>query len=142
MLFDPVRKVIGMAHAGWQGTVKQIAAKTVCAMKENYGSDPKDMYAAIGPSIGPDHYEVGVDVVKKTEESFKDDTRKLLINENGSIHLNLWEANKLALEYIGVKNIYCAEICTACNTIDWFSHRGEKEKNGKTGRFCAVLAML
>ena len=56
LLHDPVKKVIGLVHAGWMGTVKMAAKTAVEAMVENYGSKPEDIRAAIGPSIGPDHY--------------------------------------------------------------------------------------
>ena len=141
LLFDPKKRVIAIAHAGWQGTVKHIAARTVTAMVENYGVLAEDICAGIGPSVGPDHYEIGQDVIERVYESFGKDTERLLISNKGSIHLNLWETNKISLERAGVRNIQIANICTACNVQDWFSHRGEKDKNGKTGRFGAILAL-
>ncbi|MFH2039440.1 MAG: peptidoglycan editing factor PgeF, partial [Chloroflexota bacterium] len=138
LLYDPANKVIGLVHAGWMGTVKMAAKIAVEAMVENYGSRPEDIQAAIGPSIGPDHYEVGVDVVKDVQKIFGDINNVLIEQFNGKFHFDLWEANKLLLLGAGVKKIEVAGLCTACNLDDWFSHRAEK---GKTGRF-GVLASL
>src|SRR5262249_41366423 len=59
LLHDPVKGVIGIVHAGWQGTVKKIVRETIKAMQTAYQSNPADILAAIGPAIGPDHYEIG-----------------------------------------------------------------------------------
>ena len=67
LLFDPEKRIIGIAHAGWKGTVNKIAAKTVTKMVQNFGTNPTDVLAAIGPSIGPDHYQVGEDVINKVQ---------------------------------------------------------------------------
>ena len=138
LLHDPVNKVIGLVHAGWMGTVKKAAKIAVEAMEENYGSKPKDIRAAIGPSIGPDHYEVGADVAEKVRKTFGEINLVLIEQINGNFHFDMWEGNKLLLESAGVKEIEVAGLCTACNLGDWFSHRAEK---GKTGRF-GVLASL
>jgi copper oxidase (laccase) domain-containing protein len=94
--------------------------------------------AAIGPSIGPDHYEIGEDVITQVRETFGADAESLLEGHGESIHFNLWGANRVLLEKAGVEQIEIAEICTACHTDDWFSHRREK---GKTGRFGALIAL-
>jgi polyphenol oxidase len=138
LFHDPVKRVVGIAHAGWQGTVKKIVKITVETMHSRYGSNPADILAGIGPSISVDRYEVGPDVVEQVIHAFGDDASALLKRYNGSVHLDLWEANRLLLEQSGVRNIQVAGICTASNTADWYSHRAEK---GKTGRFGAILAL-
>ena len=138
LLHDSRKGVIGVAHAGWRGTVSDVAASTVNAMTKNYGSNPADVVAGIGPSIGPDHYEVGSDVILQVMEKFKDDSELVLKSHHGKIHFNLWKANQIMLENVGVGKIEVAEICTACNTDDWFSHRAEK---GRTGRFGALISL-
>jgi YfiH family protein len=138
MVQDPRRGVIGLAHAGWKGTVRDVATSLVDAMKRQYGSEPSDIVAAIGPSIGPDHYEVGADVILQVMQKFGDDSAHLLQSRDGKIHFDLWKTNRLQLERAGVGNIQVAGICTACNTQDWFSHRAEK---GRTGRFGALIAL-
>lgn len=135
---DPHKGVIGIAHAGWMGTLLDVATATVHAMQKNYGSNPADIIACIGPSIGPDHYEVGEDVIQKVKEKFGAESESLLVPINGSTHFNLWETNRLLLERAGVNQIEVAGICTACHTDDWFSHRAEK---GRTGRFGALISL-
>jgi len=139
ILFHDSRKgVIGVAHAGWRGTLRDVAGSVVTAMLNNYGCNPADIVAGIGPSIGPDHYEVGSDVIVQVMEKFGDDSEKLLKSHHGRIHFDLWKTNQILLERAGVGRIEIAEICTACNTTDWFSHRAEK---GRTGRFGALISL-
>lgn len=137
-LFDPAKKVIAMVHAGWQGTVDQACAHAVSAMREKYNSTPEDIIAGIGPSIGPDHYEVGPDVVDKVKHAFPDMFESLIITKGSSTYFDLWQANAVTLQKSGVNQIEIAGVCTACDTRKWYSHRAEK---GKTGRFGAVLAL-
>jgi YfiH family protein len=138
LLHDPRQGVIGIAHAGWLGTLRDAAASAITAMKKRYGSEPEDILAGIGPSIGPDHYEIGSDVILQVREKFGNRSDELLESHNGKIHFDLWKTNKLLLEQAGVRQIEIAEICTACHTHDWFSHRAEK---GKTGRFGALISL-
>src|SRR5512132_1629959 len=138
LLHDPRNGIIAIAHAGWMGTLRDVASATVNAMKKNYGSHPADIIACIGPSIGPDHYEIGADVILQVMQKFGDESESLLASHNGKIHFNLWETNRLLLERAGVEHIEIAGICTACHTEDWFSHRAEK---GRTGRFGALISL-
>lgn len=138
LLHDPRQGVIGVAHAGWMGTLRGVAGSTVEAMKRNYGSNPADIIAGIGPSIGPDHYEIGADVILQVMQKHGDEAELFLKSHNGKIHFNLWEANRVALEHAGVEHIEVCGICTACHTQDWFSHRAEK---GRTGRFGALISL-
>jgi len=138
LFFDSVKLVVGLAHAGWQGTVKQIAAITVDKMVSVYGSQPEDIHAGIGPSIGPHHYEIGPEVVKQVKDAFGMQAATVLSSKNGSIHFDLWSANRILLERAGLKKIEISGLCTACHPQDWFSHRGE---HGKTGRFGALIAL-
>jgi YfiH family protein len=137
LLYDPVHRVGGIAHAGWRGSLLGVAATAVRAMSARYASSPRDILAGIGPSIGPDHYEVGEEVVAQAREIFGEDS-PVLLPYGEKYHLDLWAVNRLFLEEAGVTHIEVAEICTACHLEDWFSHRGE---HGKTGRFGALLAL-
>jgi polyphenol oxidase len=137
-LFDPKQKVIGIAHAGRVGTLNRIAADCIDTMKQKYGSNPGDIVAGIGPSIGPDHYEVKDDVIHQAEICFDDLEGILSRSGDGKTYLDLWEANRRILKESGVEKIELAGICTACHSDDWFSHRAE---HGKTGRFGALLAL-
>jgi hypothetical protein len=135
---DPRSGVIGVAHAGWMGTLRDVAGAMVTAMKKNYASNPADIIACIGPSIGPDHYEIGADVILQVMQRFGDESDQVLKSVNGKIHFDLWKTNQLLLNRAGVNQVEVAGICTACHTEDWFSHRAEK---GRTGRFGALIAL-
>jgi len=138
LFHDPHKGVVGVAHAGWMGTLRDVATATITAMAKQYGSNPADVIAGIGPSIGPDHYEVGADVILQVMQKLGDESEQLLKSHNGKIHFDLWKTNRLLLEKAGVEKIEVAEICTACHTDDWFSHRAEK---GRTGRFGALITL-
>ena len=139
LLHDPVHKVVGIAHAGWMGTVRGTVRFAVEAMQKRYHSNPADIRAAIGPSIGPDHYEVGPDVAIQVQQAFGSDAASLLSVSSDHIKLDLWAANRLLLEQAGVRHIEVAGLCTACHTEDWYSHRAEK---GRTGRFGIIIALV
>jgi len=138
LLYDPLKHVVGIVHSGWLGTVRSAARVAVDAMVARFGTNPSDLLAAVGPSIGPDHYEVGEDVIARVNTVFNKEAPKLLEYRAGRTYFNLWAANRLLLEKAGVQQIEMAQICTACNPTDWFSHRGEK---GRTGRFGAMIAL-
>ncbi len=143
LLFDPQRRAVGLVHAGWQGTVKQIAGEAVRAMQTRYGSHPQDLRAGIGPSIGAHHYEVGPEVVAQVRQVFGPQAERLLSpaerpNGGSGLQFDLWQANRLTLEQSGVQQIEIAGLCTACNLQDWYSHRAEK---GQTGRFGALIGL-
>ncbi|MCB0119405.1 MAG: peptidoglycan editing factor PgeF [Anaerolineales bacterium] len=138
LFHDPTKHVIGISHAGWMGTVKGVAEVSVKAMQERYGSKPEDIVAGIGPSISVDHYEVGEEVAVQFREKYGEDSEKVLQTRDGHIYLDLWTANALQLQKMGVEQIQISGLCTACHLDDWYSHRAEK---GKTGRFGALLAM-
>jgi YfiH family protein len=138
LLYDPENSVVGIVHAGWQGTVKKIVQATVQKMVENYGSEPVEIRAVIGPSISAHHYEVGPEVVHQVHDAFGKTAEHLLPSQNGSPHFDLWRANQHLLEQAGVEKIEISGLCTACLPDDWYSHRGEA---GKTGRFGALIAL-
>lgn len=138
LFHDPKKAVVGIAHAGWLGTVRGTTTAAVRAMQDRYGSNPTDVQAAIGPSIGADHYEIGPDVISRVEVAFGPDAEQLIEGRDGRTYLDLWSANRLQLEQAGVGQIELAGLCTACHLDDWFSHRAEK---GRTGRFGALIAL-
>lgn len=138
LLYDPCRQVIGLVHAGWQGTVKGAARAAVEAMCAHYGSRPSNILAGIGPSIGPDHYPVGVEVVDQVRRAFGTAAASLFQEQNGAAHLDLWAANEWLLRQAGVEQIERADLCTACHKEDFFSHRADK---GRTGRFGVLMEL-
>ncbi len=141
-LLAPERPAIGLAHAGWRGTVGRIAAKTVRAMTEAFGSRPEAMLAAVGPSIGPCCYEVDEPVAGPVRRAFGQAADGLLIPQDrpDRWRLDLWEANRLTLLGAGLRpeNIGVAGLCTACHQDRFFSHRAS---DGRAGRMAALLAL-
>jgi YfiH family protein len=136
--FDPVRQAVGLTHAGWRGTMKNAAAATVQAMQK-LGSDPANIIAVIGPSIGPCCYETGEEVMAAATQAFAVPDSLFKQNEKpGHAHFNMWEANRRQLAAAGVNQIISSGLCTACRTDQFFSHRAEK---GKTGRFGVMLGL-
>ncbi len=140
ILLDPANKAVGIAHGGWRGTVARIAQKTVLRMQQEFGTDPQKVLAGIGPAIGPCCYEVGDEVAAKFASEFKDHETKLLTKCGDSIHLDLWQANKIQLQEAGLlaSNIELANVCTACKHSWFYSYRAD---GGKTGRMAAVIAL-
>jgi len=138
LLYDPRRRAIGIAHAGWLGTVRRAAEFAVQAMVQTFQSEPTDILAGLGPSIGPDHYAVGADVIEKLEASIGREASRHIVHRDGKTYLDLWSANQALLQGQGVVHIETARICTACRVDDWYSHRRE---GGQTGRFGAAIAL-
>ncbi len=139
VLWDPVRRVVGLAHAGWRGTVLGTPAAALELMVERYGTRPSDVLAGIGPSIGPCCYEVGPEVVAAAGKAFAG-ADVLQRDPSGKAHLDLWGANTESLMRVGVpeENIATARICTRCHSDVFFSHRGS---GGRTGRFGMVAGI-
>lgn len=139
---DPIHRAIGLSHSGWRGTVKRMGQATLQKMSEEYGTEPGDVVAAIGPSICQDCYEVSEDVTEQFKNSFDErDWHDLFYQkENGKYQLNLWKANEIILEEAGVlrKNIAVTNVCTACNPELMFSHR---KTNGQRGALAAFMAI-
>jgi YfiH family protein len=138
LVYDSVRRAVGIAHAGWLGTTRKVAAGLVKTMKRVYGCDPKNLLAAIGPSIAVHHYEVGPEVEQAVQKAFGRKAQQHLWYRNGRSHLDLWSANRSLLESEGVSQIEISGLCSACALEDWYSHRAE---HGKTGRFGVGVAL-
>jgi hypothetical protein len=139
IFFDPFQKVVGIAHAGWKGTVEKIGVKTVKVFTDQYHSDLADILVGIGPSIGPCCYEITDQVGSLYREGFSCG-EGLIEERDGRSYLNLWEANRRQLLGVGIReeNIELADLCTSCHDETFFSHRREK---GRTGRFGALIGM-
>ncbi len=164
ILVDPKRRVVGVFHAGWRGTVKRIVEKGVGEMRRRFGSRPRDLKAAIGPGIHGCCYEVGAEVREKFDSQFAyaakpfrevaepDPVREkypmlfLTARPPGhsvlpkKIFLDLVEANRQQLLAVGVqaKSIEASPLCTNCRTDLLFSYRAER---GKTGRMMGVVGI-
>lgn len=138
LLFDPVRGAVGMAHAGWLGTVRKVASAAVRAMGEHFQTRPADLWAGLGPSIAAHHYPVGPEVAAEVRQAFGPGAEAHLAPSPAGVLFDLWSANAALLESEGVSQIEVSGVCTACETQDWFSHRAE---GGKTGRFGALIGL-
>lgn len=141
---DTVNKAIGLSHSGWRGTVKGMGIKTVEAMIREYGSNPENIVAVVGPSICQECYEVSKDVVDEFHKEYDDkfDVSSIYYEkENGKMQLNLWEANRQILLLAGLKseNIVISNVCTSCHSDLLFSHR---KTNGKRGNLIAVMEIV
>ena len=141
VLYDPLRHVAGLVHAGWRGTVARVACKAVDVMCSRHGSRAQDLLAGIGPSIGPQDYEVGPEVVAAAAGGLGEElaARVLVPTASGHARMDLWQANASALEQAGVprEQIEIAGISTATNLDELYSHRAE----GPTGRFAALVCL-
>ena len=154
LLVDPKKHVVAAVHAGWRGTLARIAQKTIGRMQLEFGCKPADLLAALGPSIGPCCYEVGVELVTKFTAQFADahdyfDEPRTGDEPNPiqwlnmappghqpppkSVHLDLRKANRSQLIASGLRpnNIYSTDLCTACLTDLLFSYRREGPLSGR-----------
>lgn len=157
VLYDPVRQVLAITHAGWRGTARGVVMATVEAMCARSGCQPATMYAGIGPSIGTCCYTVSERIYSTFlgEEQFEDmptraeyrervraSTVFVLDEQPDGIRYrpDLWEINRRQLQLVGLapEHIEVAGICTGCNTERFFSHRKE---NSNTGRFPVIVAL-
>jgi YfiH family protein len=148
LLVDPKKHVVAAVHAGWRGTLARIAQKTIGRMQLEFGCKPADLLAALGPSIGPCCYEVGVELVTKFTAQFADAHDYFDEPRTGDepnpiqwlnmappghqpppkrVHLDLRKANRSQLIASGLRpnHIYSTDLCTACRTDLFFSYRRE-----------------
>ena len=139
---DPVKKVIGLSHSGWRGTVGKIGKVTVEKMEEEFGCDPADILGAVGPSICQDCYEVSEDVIKKFRENYDENLWPEIFyqKENGKYQLNLWKANESVFLESGIlpEHIAVTNVCTHCNPDILFSHRTTGNERGTLSAFLAL----
>ena len=141
---DPVHHCIGLSHSGWRGTVGKIGKATVETMAKEFGSEPGDLLAAVGPSICQECYEVSEEVIGLFRENFAEELWPKLFyrKDNGHYQLNLWEANRLIFQEAGIlpQHITVTDICTACNPELLFSHRASGGKRGNLAGFLEIKA--
>lgn len=136
LFFDMRKKVIGIAHAGWKGTIQMVTKNTIRAFKEKFNCFTNDIFVGIGPSIGPCCYNVGTEVTVQINKAFYkrgEYVRNSILDKNG--YFDLWEANRMQLVEMGIpeKNIEIAGVCTYCNHNLFFSYRYQKKETGRFG---------
>lgn len=137
LLFDPAAPAVAAVHAGWRSTVKKIVQKAVIRMREEFGSDPARMIAAIGPAIGPECYEVDEPVMGPVREAFSFWKEVTAPRGKDRWGLDLVAANKIELAQAGLAggNIHAVGLCTSCRKDLFYSFRAE----GRTGRMLSVI---
>ena len=137
-LLDPVHRAIGLAHAGWKGTIAGVVRNTLKAMAREFDTCTGDCLAAIGPSICRSCYEVSDDVAKAIRD-FACDDRVIAHASRISPYADIKMANWIALQQCGVpaSNIAVSPHCTACSDEYFFSYR----RDGKTGRMAAIMTL-
>lgn len=144
LLVDPVQRAVAAVHAGWRGTVADVGGHTVAAMQREFGSNPADLLAFLGPAIGPVANEVGDEVIEAwlTQAHDLEDTAQLAVLKPGpKYHFDVPTANRLLLRRAGLldEHIETSPICTKSNTDSWFSHRGHGPNAGREGALIAIV---
>ena len=138
LLFDPVCRCIGAVHSGWRGTAAGIVKQAVAAMQAEFGSDPLNIQAAIGPCIGPCCFETHDDVPQAMYAALGELARQAITAAGETYHVDLKRLNRIWLEQAGVRQIDVSQDCTACQSARFWSHR----RAGSTRGSLANIIML
>jgi YfiH family protein len=161
LVVDPKKRVVAAIHAGWRGTLARIVVKTIGQMQMEFKSDPKDLLAAIGPTIGGCCYEVGTEVAADFSAKFSNASEFFDELRTGDepnplqglnmmppghqpppkkVLLDLKKANKLQLLEAGLRDqsIFVSDLCTSCDVARLFSYRKE---SATSGRLLSVIAL-
>lgn len=162
-LLDPVHRAIGLSHSGWRGTVGRMGAVTIERMQEAFGSEPADLICCIGPSICADCFEVGGEVAAEFLQAFGEADAVELITKDGQplqpaelrhlsetdretlskekYHVDLWKANVRVFQEAGVpeQQISVTNLCTKCNSAQFWSHRAAGTHRGNLAGFLTLL---
>ncbi|MGL4738554.1 MAG: peptidoglycan editing factor PgeF [Cellulosilyticaceae bacterium] len=136
--YAPSAHLIGLAHAGWRGTVGEIGPRMIKRWIEEEGVDVTEVEVAIGPSIGPCCFEVHEDVALAFTHKFKGQESIVVPIDGGKYQVNLWEYNRQLLLEVGVRpeKIHQGDVCTCCNHETFYSHRYTQ---GKRGTLSAIM---
>ncbi len=140
-LFHPTLKLLGLAHAGWQGTYRNIAAALIGAMQAKHDFDPQELWAATGAAIGPCCYQVDADFYQRFLKRYSEAALWFSAAEEGKYYFDNEKANVALLQQAGVKkeNISVLGLCTACHDDLFFSYRKGAGKTGRHGLWGALI---
>lgn len=143
IVVDTKERVIGLAHAGWRGTLAGMGGQLIAAMGQAYGCRPETMMAVLGPSIGPRVYAVGPEVVAAFALAYPEDHLIHADNVQPLAHLDLWEANAAQFRRAGLADhtIHKSGICTFEQGDRFFSHRSAQRHNEDEGRFAVLVSI-
>ncbi|ABR31487.1 polyphenol oxidoreductase [Thermosipho melanesiensis] len=133
--YDSKRNVVGVAHSGWKGTLFEISKQLILKMNGEYGCFPEDIFVSLGPSIGPQSFEVKEDVLKMFYEKFGDG---YIRRTNELTYINLWKIVEDQLSEVGVRNIEISMVDTVSFNDYFYSYRKEK----KFKRFAVIVGLL
>lgn len=133
LLHDPVTGAVGAAHAGWRGTAMGIAGKTVDAMVKEFGCEPKNIRAAIGPNISFCCFETDRDVPDAMVAALGEEAKPFIRPNGEKYYVNLKEINALWLRKAGVEAIEISDACTVCQSHVYWSHRVTRGERGSQG---------
>ena len=133
LFWDPESGAVGAAHAGWRGTAKAIAARTVETMAKHFGARPENIRAAIGPNIGKCHFETGEDVPRAMKAAFGSEADPWIEAVGEKFHVDLKEINAMILRNAGVEHIEISDACTYCQPELFWSHRICGQQRGSQG---------
>ncbi len=136
LFYDPRHGAVALAHAGWRGTMQNVAAATVRAMQIAYQTDPTELRVGFGPCIQICCYQVGEEVRDAAQRAFPASVPLFVRQPDGSHHFDLLLANTWQLQQAGVSCFESAPFCTSCRVDEFYSHRREQ---GRTGRFAVLL---
>jgi len=132
LLYDPVKSVAANIHAGWRGSIQNIAGKTIARMQSEFSCQPENIRAAVSPSLGPccSEFKNYQKEIPETFWPYRDQRN----------HFNFWAITRDQLTDAGIlkDNIEFSGMCTKCNAHLFYSYR----KNSKTGRFAAVIGII
>jgi YfiH family protein len=143
LIVDPVQRAVAAVHAGWRGTVADVGGSTVVAMTREFGSNPADLLAFLGPAIGPQANEVGDEVIEAwlaQASELGGEAHSAVLKPGPKYHFDVPQANRLLLRRAGMQDaqIETSPICTRSNTDTWFSHRGHGPNAGREGALIAI----
>ena len=138
LLYDPVRRAVGAAHAGWRGAAAGIVYKTGRRMQETFGTDPRDLQAAIGAAIVPCCFETDADVPRALRDALGREAEPYITRRGQKGHVDLKGVNARWLEKAGVTQIDVCPDCTACRPDLYWSHRKTGLQRGEQAALIAL----
>ena len=143
LIGDPAAKSFAAIHAGWKGTAAHIVSGAIAKMKAEFGADPANMIAAIGPCATCENYEVGMDVMERFASALPNHQKYFHETRPGHalVDLRLANSDLMTAACVPPQNIYTSPFCTIARSDLFFSYRVEKKKFGKTGRLMSVIGI-
>jgi YfiH family protein len=143
LLGDPRSGACAAVHAGWRGTLAGIVGRALARMSEEFGTDPADVRAAVGPAALGCCYEVGRDVIEAFRGKFDDADALFAPTREGHALVDLHEANRrqLVASGVAVERVHLLPLCTICRPDLFFSYRRDRKLHGRSGRLLSVIGM-